>query len=161
MSKRVFTQTFRVAGAIIERNGKIILVKETKKIAEGLWSHPAGWINVGEDPLKAVKREVKEETGYNFKPTYILGIYSLYKKHFEKNFNIKSHAIKIIFIGKISNNNSKKLAADVLETKWFFPEEIYKMDKNTLRSVDIKKMVKDYFIGKRYPLEMLVHIISK
>ena len=28
MSKRIFTQTFGVAGAIIEKDGKVLLVKE-------------------------------------------------------------------------------------------------------------------------------------
>jgi hypothetical protein len=30
MAERVFTQTFGVVGAIIEKDGKILLVKETK-----------------------------------------------------------------------------------------------------------------------------------
>jgi len=158
---RVFTQTFGVTGAIIEREGKILLVRETKKIAEGLWNHPAGWIDVGENPLDAVKREVKEETGYDFTPTHIVGIYSLYKKHLEEKFSITPHPIKIIFTGKISKNNTGELADDVSETKWFSPEEIYQMDKNTLRDIDIKQMVKDYFTGKRYPLDLLTHIVSE
>ena len=161
MSKRDYSQTFGVAGAVIEKEGKILLVKETKEIAKDLWSHPAGWIEVGEDPLDAVKKEVKEETGYDFSPIHIIGIYSLYKKNLKEKFDITPHPIKIIFTGKISENSTGELAKDVSENKWFLPEEIYQMDKNTLRDIDIKQMVKDYFAGKKYPLELLTHIISE
>ena len=161
MSKRDYSQTFGVAGAIIEKEGKILLVKETKKIAKDLWSHPAGWIEVGEDPLDAVKKEVKEETGYDFSPIHIIGIYSLYNKNLKEKFDITPHPIKIIFTGKISKNSTGKLAKDVSENKWFSSEEIYQMDKNTLRDIDIKQMIKDYFAGKRYPLELLTHIMSE
>jgi ADP-ribose pyrophosphatase YjhB (NUDIX family) len=161
MSKRDYSQTFGVAGAVIEKEGKILLVKETKEIAKDLWSHPAGWIEVGEDPLDAVKKEVKEETGYDFSPTYIIGIYSLYKKNLKEKFDITPHPIKIIFSGKISENSTGELAKDISENKWFLAEEIYQMDKNTLRDIDIKQMIKDYFAGKKYPLELLTHIISE
>ena len=161
MSKRYFSQTFGVVGAIIEKEGKILLVKETKEIAKDLWSHPAGWIEVGENPFDAIKREIKEETGYDFNPTNIIGIYSFYKKHLKEKFDITPHSIKIIFTGKISENSTCELAKDVLENKWFSPEEIYQMDKNTLRDIDIKQIVKDYFTGKKYPLELLTHIISE
>jgi len=159
--ERVYTQTFGVVGAIIERDGEILLVKETKKIARGLWNHPAGWIDVGENPFESVKREVKEETGYDFEPEYIIGVFSLYKKNLKEKFDITPHPIKIIFSGKISENSTGELADDVSEMKWFSPEEIYQMDKDTLREIDIKQMVKDYFAGKRYPLELLTHIISE
>ena len=159
--ERVFTQTFGVVGAILEKDGKILLVKETKKVAKGLWNHPAGWIDLGENPLNAVSREVKEETGYDFNPTHILGVYSLYKKNLKERFNITPHAIKIIFIGNISKNTTGGLIDEISESKWFAPEEIYEMDINILRDLDIKKMVKDYFSGKRYPLELLTHIINE
>lgn len=158
---RVFTQTFGVVGAIIEKDGKILLVKETKEVAKDQWSHPAGWIDVGENPIEAVKREAKEETGFDFLPTHILGIYSLFQKKLKKKFGITPHPIKIIFIGNISDKKEDKPYEDVSEIKWFSPEEIEGMDKNTLRDLDIKKIVRDYFAGKRYPLELLTHTIGE
>ena len=158
--ERVFTQAFGIAGAIIEKDGKILLVKETKEVAKGLWNDPGGWIDLGENPLNAVSREVREETGYDFKPTHILGVYSLYEKNLKEKFNITPHAIKIIFIGNISKNTTSKIADDVSKVEWFTPEEIYQMDTKILRNLDIKKMVKDYFSGKRYPLELLTHTTS-
>lgn len=157
MAKRVLTQTFGVVGAILEKDGKILLVKEAKEIAKGMWSHPAGWIDVGENPIKAVKREVKEETCFDFEPTHILGIYSLFKENLKQKFGVTPHGIKIIFIGKISNDGTVNLHDDVSETKWFTSEEIYQMDMDTLRDIDIKKMVKDYFAGKSYSLNLLTH----
>ena len=149
MSKRYFSQTYGVVGAIVEKNGKILLVKETKKIAKGLWCYPAGWINI------------KEETGYVFTPDYIIGFYSSYQKCLKKKFSITPHSIKIIFSGEISKKNKDKLANDVSRINWFTPEEIYQMDKNTLRNIDAKQIFKDYFAKKRYPLKALTHIVNE
>jgi hypothetical protein len=44
---------------------------------------------------------------------------------------------------------------DTRGTQWFAPEEIYAMGAETLRDMDIKKMVEDYLSGKRYPLEII------
>ncbi|MFH0948935.1 MAG: NUDIX domain-containing protein [Candidatus Aenigmatarchaeota archaeon] len=158
--KRVFSQTFGVVGAIIEKNGKILLVKEAGGTERGKWNHPAGWIDVGENLIESVKREVKEETGFSFKPSHVLGIYSLVKKYQEKTLGATPHPIKIIFIGDVSGKQDK-LHDDVSETKWFSPEEIYKMDRATLRDVDIKQMVKDYFSGKIFPLSLVTHTVSE
>lgn len=158
---RVLTQTFGVVGALIERGGKILLVKETTEKDKNKWNQPAGWIEVGEDPIKAVKREAKEEAGLRFTPTHILGVYSLVRKDLKKKFNVTPHPIKIIFIGNTSKKKTTRPSNDISETKWFLPKEIAKMDKNTLRDLDIKIMIKDYFAGKRYPLELLTHTISK
>ncbi len=50
---------------------------------------------------------------------------------------------------------------DVAEVRWFTPEEINGMDLSTLRDMDIKKMTKDYFSGKKYPLDIIRHTLSK
>jgi ADP-ribose pyrophosphatase YjhB (NUDIX family) len=164
MISRIFTQTFGVVGAIIEKEGKILLVKEgrhSRGIDEGKWSHPAGWIDVGENPIAAAKREVLEETGYEFEPTYLLGVYSLVRKDSAKKLGGTPHAIKLIFKGRLLSNLVHELEDDVTQTKWFTPEEIYIMDSRSLRDVDIKKMVKDYFDNKGVGLDIIEHTVQE
>ena len=160
--KRVFSQTFCVVGAILEKDGKFLLVKEAKNTSDkGKWNQPAGWLDVGEIPLAAVKREVQEEAGYDFTPTHILGVYSIVRRDLAKAGEEIRHPVKIIFRGVISGEQSPKLADDISETHWFAPEEIEQMDKKILRDLDIKKMIKDYLSDKKYPLELISHTISE
>lgn len=158
---RVFTQTFGVVGGILEKDGKILLVKEAETTDKGKWSHPAGWPDVGENLIAAAKREIEEESGYTFTPTHLLGVYSLVRKDRTDPVRGTPHAIKLIFIGTISNEPTRSLYDDISETKWFTPEEIYAMDITTLRDLDIKEMVRDYFARKRYPLDVVHHTVSE
>jgi 8-oxo-dGTP pyrophosphatase MutT (NUDIX family) len=163
MVKRVFTQTFGVVGAILEKDGKVLLMREAssgKGIDSGKWSHPAGWIDVGEDPIVAAKREVLEESGYELEPTALLGVYSLVREDAKEALGIAPQGIKLIFIGKLLNKVPHELSEDSAETKWFTPEEIYKMDSNTLRDVDIKQMVKDYFKNQSFDLSSITHTVQ-
>ena len=116
---RVFTQTFGVVGGLLERDGKILLVREARRKGpdNGKWSHPAGWIDVGENPIEAVKREVLEESGFTFSPAHLLGIYSLVRQDIEAELGATPHAIKIIFIGDISETQNEKLADYLSETQ--------------------------------------------
>lgn len=160
--KRVFSQTFCVAAALLERDGKFLLVRESEimGVDAGKWNQPAGWLSVGEDPIEAIKREVKGESGFTFEPKFILGIYSLVRSDVAQELGGTPHAVKILFLGDIPEKPEHKLAEDISETKWFTPEEIYAMDQKTLRDVDIKKIVKDYLAGKKYPLEILSHTVQ-
>ncbi|MFP4616870.1 MAG: NUDIX domain-containing protein [Candidatus Paceibacterota bacterium] len=160
--ERVLTQTFGVVGAIIEKEGEFLLVKETEAGPDqGKWNHPAGWIDVGESPLEAVKREVQEETGYSFSPEGLLGIYSLMRNDIENDKGEYPHAIKLIFTGSISSEPVSVLAGDVSKIEWFSAEEIYEMRPEVLRDIDIKFMIKDHFSGKGFSLDVVVHTDSK
>jgi len=161
--QRVFTQTFGVVAAIIEKDGKILLVQENLPgdPDDAKWNHPAGWIEVGEDPIGAAKKEVKEETGYEFMPTELVGMYSLVRHDLAKFRGSVVHPIKLVFCGKINRYSKNNLSGDTRGTAWFSPEEIYAMDAKTLRDSDIKQIVKDYLSGKRYPLEIITHTIVK
>lgn len=163
MTERVFSQTFGAVGGILEREGKILLIKEagSKHADIGKWSHPAGWIDVGEDPVKAAKREVEEESGYKFEPTALLGIYSLVRNDITDPQRGTPHAIKLIFVGDISDTQELQTADDSAEVRWFSPDEIEAMDGNTLRDKDIKQMIKDYLNGQRFPLDVINHSFGK
>ena len=156
---RVFTQAFGAVGAILEKDGKSLLVREAEWYDSGKWNHPAGWIEVGESPIDAVRREVKEETGFSLTPTHVLGIYSIVRKDLEKKTGATPHTIKIIFTGKISKAGGR-LHGDVSEARWFSPSEIYSMDMSTLRDTDIKQMIRDYIDCRKYDTEMIIHTIS-
>lgn len=153
-----------MVGALIEKDGKVALVKESAvsgKVDAGKWNQPAGWLDVGEDPITGAKREVEEETGFSFTPTAVLGVYSLVRKDIEKQLKAVPHAVKIIFVGDVDTENQKGRFSDVSDLKWFSPEEIYAMDKSVLRDMDIKQLVKDYFSGVRYPLSLVHHLVQK
>ena len=77
------------AGAlIINDKNEALLLKRTNKTRNltGFWMQPGGGVEFNEKIEDAVKREIKEETGFNFEPKNILGIYSLSKtSHIESS----------------------------------------------------------------------------
>ena len=50
-------------GAVIVRDGKLLLVERTKPPGVGKWAVPGGAVDPGETLTVAVTREVEEETG--------------------------------------------------------------------------------------------------
>lgn len=51
------------AGVILEKDGRVLLVKRKFKPKAGLWSLPAGFVEYDESPESAAVRETFEETG--------------------------------------------------------------------------------------------------
>jgi len=49
--------------ALIERGDEILLVRRVNDPQRGLWTLPAGFIDAGEEPIRALERECLEETG--------------------------------------------------------------------------------------------------
>jgi ADP-ribose pyrophosphatase YjhB (NUDIX family) len=65
-----------VRGVVIQ-DGSILLVKER---ADGRWTLPGGWVDVGESPSEATVREVYEESGYRTRAVKLLALYDR-RKH--------------------------------------------------------------------------------
>ena len=55
-------------GAVIVKDGRVLLVQRGTEPARGRWSIPGGLIEVGEMLTEAVVREVREETGLEVEP---------------------------------------------------------------------------------------------
>jgi 8-oxo-dGTP diphosphatase len=60
-------------GVIVERNGKVLLVRRTKHGA-GTWSSPGGYVDLGESPEETAVRETQEETGVRLAGAAFLGL---------------------------------------------------------------------------------------
>jgi 8-oxo-dGTP diphosphatase len=63
-------------GVVVELDGGILLGKRNHDPKMGRWSFPSGFVDAGEIPEDAARREVEEETGIEVTLDRILGIYS-------------------------------------------------------------------------------------
>lgn len=66
------------AAVVIIQDGKILLVKRGVEPKKGLWSLPAGFIEVDETVQECAIREVREETGLAIELTGVLDVYTIF-----------------------------------------------------------------------------------
>ena len=137
--------------AIIERDGHFLLVEEE---ADGavLVNQPAGHLEYGETLLEAASREVREETGHEFEPRALVGVY-LYP-----NPRVDIVYLRFCFTGTArAPAGDPKLDDGIIRTLWLNRDEISALGER-LRSDMVTRCIDDYLAGCRYSLEMLNHI---
>lgn len=112
-----------VAGVVIKKDGKYLLIQEKKPKAYMLWNFPAGKVDVGESIEQAAIREAKEESGYDVELIKEIAI-------FHAN---STDVVKHAFEAKIIGGELKFPLDEILDAKWFTFEEIKQM-KEKLRN---------------------------
>ena len=60
--------------ALVIHQGKVLLVRRTNTPMRGYWTLPAGFVDAGEDPARAVERECREETGLSVTTSRLLDV---------------------------------------------------------------------------------------
>ena len=81
--------------AAVFRDGEVLLVKE---LADGYWSMPGGWADIGEGPAQMVIREVHEETGFEVKVDKLVAVYNHNTQRPPLEF---FHCYKLLFLCSI------------------------------------------------------------
>lgn len=76
---------------VVFQGDKLLMVRER---ADGGWTLPGGWADVGDVPSEAVEREVWEEAGLRVKARRVIGIYDANRTGPLEIF----HAFKIVFL---------------------------------------------------------------
>jgi 8-oxo-dGTP pyrophosphatase MutT (NUDIX family) len=137
-----------VVAAIIEREGKFLLVEE-KADDRLVLNQPAGHLDEGESLMQAVVRETLEETAWHFTPEALLGVYRW--PHPTKGVTY----LRFAFTGRVTQHEeSRALDHDIVRTLWLSPEEI-RAERARHRSPQVERCLNDYLAGRRYPLELL------
>lgn len=106
----VRAKTVGVRALVFDCNNRILLVHHTYR--EG-WHTPGGGVNQGESPLKAIKREVLEETGLTIDENI-----KLFAVYLNKWKNLDDFPILYIALnqkGDVIANDRHEIA----EVKWF------------------------------------------
>ena len=62
------------AGILVERDGRVLLVRRSNEPFRGKWTLPAGFVDALEDPARAAERECLEETGLTVRATRVFDV---------------------------------------------------------------------------------------
>ena len=111
-----------VAGCLIEKDGKYLLVQEKQPRAYGLWNFPAGRVDVEDTIEQTAIKEAKEESGYDVELIRKIDIYQ------DSATEPPQHA----FEARIISGDLKFPQDEILDARWFTFEEIKSME-NSLR----------------------------
>lgn len=136
-----------IAGCLIEKNNKFLMVKEAKKKCYGQWNFPAGHLEENETIKEAAIREVFEETGCKVKLT---GVLPIVHEHIKGE-----NAIMIRFVAKIEKENIVFNENEILDVKWIDIDDIKNMKEDELRGYNLSlKFLADYENNNIYPVEI-------
>lgn len=136
-----------IAGCIIQRDNKILMVKEAKNKCYGQWNYPAGHVDEFEKITDAAIREVFEETGCKVKLTGVLPIAAI-------DLEKETH-ILIKFTAEILEENIKFDKEEILDVKWIDIDEIKNMTEKELRGYEAnRKVLQEIEQNRIYPLEL-------
>lgn len=137
--------------SIVERQQKFLLVRESVNAKE-VYNQPAGHWEQHESLLDAVIRETLEETGWQFIPRGLVGIYQWTVPESQVTY------LRVCFHGEVQDHDaSRELDEGIMAAEWLSYEEIMR-HKNQLRSPLVRQCLDDYRAGKSYPLQILKNL---
>ena len=136
--------------AIIEQDSRFLLVEEETERGI-LFNQPAGHWEPDETLAEGTAREVLEESGYDFEPQYLLGVYCWHAPASDTTY------LRFAFGGQILAHHPERALDDgIIRAVWLTADEI-RSTQARHRSPLILRCVEDYLAGKRYPLDLIAH----
>ena len=103
-----------VRGAVF-RDGEILLVREE---ADGRWTLPGGWAEVGEPPSAAVEREVREESGYTVRAVKLAGVFDLAR--LRDGRPLRPNVYKLFFVCELADGRAGEIVGfETSEARFF------------------------------------------
>lgn len=110
-----------VAAIVRDEQGRILLIR---KKDETLWGLPAGAVEPGETPSRALRREVFEETGLIVTPEQIIGVFGGGKYRYEYINGDQVEYTVIVFECVIVKGHLRSMDGEAEELEFFKEDEL-------------------------------------
>jgi 8-oxo-dGTP diphosphatase len=101
-------------GAVVEHEGRILLVQRATEPARGQWSLPGGLIELGEPLERAIVREVEEETGLIVEP---VGLIELLDRIYREGERVRYHYVIADFLCRVTGGELRA-GSDAAQARW-------------------------------------------
>ncbi len=138
--------------ALCERENRFLLVEERIDGCLRL-NQPAGHLEPGESLCDAVIRETREETGWDFAPQALVGIYRW-------PLSDSDTYLRFCFTGACLNHHSDQPLDEGIEAAIWLSHAQLANRSAEHRSPLVMRCVADYLAGQRYPLTMLMEVVD-
>ena len=133
MAGREYPDRPRVGvGAVVLREGRVLLVRRGIAPAQGLWAIPGGSLELGESLREGAEREILEETGITIRAGEPIFTCDACERDGEGR--VRFHYV-IVDLAAEYVSGAAKGADDALDARWVSPEELRELPttKNTLK----------------------------
>ena len=107
-------------GALIVKNGRVVLIERGKAPLLGEWSIPGGLLELGETTRQGAEREAVEETGLVVRATELLGVFDRIVPDGDRTLY---HYVLIDFLCEVVSGELKA-SGDAADARWFTREEV-------------------------------------
>jgi ADP-ribose pyrophosphatase YjhB (NUDIX family) len=104
------------SAVVIDPAGRVMLTRRAGEPAQGMWDLPGGFVEAGEHPEAAVRRELVEETGLAIELDGLLGIWC-------DRYGEGAHTLNLHYLAH-PVSGSERPGSDVSEIAWFSPESL-------------------------------------
>jgi 8-oxo-dGTP diphosphatase len=102
---------------VLDAEGRVLLARRAADPGAGLWDLLGGFIEEGEEPLAALRREIEEETALQIEPGEFLGGYP------DRYGDEGIYTLNLYWTAQISSGELE-LDEELAEVGWFGPEEL-------------------------------------
>ena len=105
----------------VDEEGRVLLARRAHAPFAGYWDLPGGFLEEGEHPLEALRRELREETGLEVEPDRFLGVWmDVYADGAREG---ASATLNLYWTAHVVSGVAEA-ADDVSELRWFAPDEL-------------------------------------
>lgn len=118
-------------GAVVIREGKVLLVRRAQPPNAGLWAIPGGAVELGESLQAAAERELREETNIIIRAGE--PIYTFDHIDYDAEGKVRYHYVIIDLVGYYLGGEPKA-QTDALEARWLSAADLSQLQvsENTL-----------------------------
>jgi NADH pyrophosphatase NudC (nudix superfamily) len=107
---------------VLDDDGRVLLGRRAREPAAGRWDILGGFVEEDEDPLDALRRELREETGLDVEPVAWVGAVA------DRYGEGGSATLNLCWTARIVGGELRR-DAELAELRWFRPDELPRGDE--------------------------------